>query len=55
MIVKMSASLSKGFAAWKEMVQNDAELTQARIDAGANVESAVATPISGDSFSNFPD
>ena len=34
--------------------QNDAELTQARIDAGADVESAVATPMSGDSFSNFP-
>ena len=34
--------------------QNDAELTQARIDAGADVESAVATPMSSDSFSNFP-
>jgi uncharacterized protein (DUF1330 family) len=34
--------------------QNDAELTQARIDAGAVLESAVATPMSDDSFSNFP-
>ena len=34
--------------------QNDAELTQARIDAGADVESTKVTPMSGDSFSNFP-
>ena len=37
-----------------EAFKNDAELTQARIDAGAVLESAVATPMSDDSFSNFP-
>ena len=37
-----------------EAFKNDAELTQARIDAGADVESTKVTPMSGDSFSNFP-
>ena len=37
-----------------EAFKNDAELTQARIDAGAVLESAVATPMSDDSFSNYP-
>ncbi len=96
MIVKMSVTLTKGFAAWKEMVhdnvetakehgfkmifagteagddsklhvimqfdsleslesfKNDKELAQKRIDAGADLESVVATPMSGESFTNFP-
>ncbi len=34
--------------------QEDNELAQKRIDAGADFESVVATPISSQSFSNFP-
>ena len=38
-----------------EAFKNDAELTQARIEAGADLESTVVTPMSSDSFSNFPE
>jgi len=96
MIIKMSVTLTKGFATWKEMVhnnadkgkehgfrmifagteaaddsklhvimefespesleafKNDKELAQKRIDAGADLESVVVTPMSGESFTNFP-
>jgi uncharacterized protein (DUF1330 family) len=37
-----------------ESFKNDSELAQRRLDAGADLESVVATPMSGESFSNFP-
>ncbi len=96
MIIKISVTLTKGFARWKEMVhnnddtakeyglkiifagteadndsnlhvmmefespegleafKNDNELAQKRIDDGAELESVVATSMSGESFTNFP-
>ncbi len=96
MIIKMSVTLAKAFATWKEMIHNnvdtvkeygfkmifagtetgddsklhvimefesqeslkvfkeDKELAQKRIDAGADLESVVATPMSSESFSKFP-
>ena len=37
-----------------EAFKNEKELAQKRIDAGADLESVIATPMSGESFSNFP-
>ncbi len=37
-----------------EAFKNDKELAQKRIDAGADLESVVATPMSSESLTNFP-
>ena len=37
-----------------EAFKSDKELAQKRIDAGAVLESVVATPMSSESFCNFP-
>ena len=51
---KMTAILNFASTAGLEAFKADAEIAKARVDAGVDLESTVITPMSDESFSNYP-